>query len=109
MLLHGDEQDGFERVLDVLKQGKLANWSLMTICQTYYRPDVEVFVKPTTTKWAIEYLDLAPLRYHPTPTWAFYSAYRTMINEMKTLVDASLSPANAAFTGFLMMSMDARF
>ncbi len=108
-LLHGDEQDGFERVLDVLKQGKLAKWSLMTICQTYYRPEVEVFVKPTTTKWAIEYFELSPLTYHSTPTWAFYSAYRAVINEMKTLVDASLSPANAAFTGFLMMSMDARF
>ena len=104
-LLHGNEQDGFEQVLEILKSGKLAKWSLMTICQTYYRPEVEVFVKPTTTKWAIEHFELTHLTYHPTPTWAFYSAYRDVINEMKTLVDDSLSPANAAFTGFLMMSM----
>jgi hypothetical protein len=104
-LLHGNEQEGFQQVLDILKSGKLAKWSLMTICQTYYRPEVEVFVKPTTTKWAIEHFELTPLVYHPTPTWAFYSAYRAVINEMKTLVDASLSPANASFTAFLMLSM----
>src|SRR5512133_2704624 len=36
-LLHGDEKTGFETMLGILRSGKLAKWSLMTICQAYYR------------------------------------------------------------------------
>lgn len=104
-LLHGSEQAGFETVLEVLKSGKLAKWSLMTICQAYYRPQVEVFVKPTTAKDVIEYFELNDLHYKATPSWAFYSDYRAAINEMKTKVDPSLSRYSIAFTGFLMRSM----
>lgn len=108
-LLHGDGQLGFETMLGVLKSGKLAKWSLMTICQAYYRPQVEVFVKPTTVKGIIETFELENLHYKPTPTWAFYDEYRATINEMKTKVDASLSPYNVAFSGFLMRSMEGRY
>ena len=108
-LLHGNEQLGFEILLEVLKSGRLAKWSLMTICQAYYRPQVEVFVKPTTVKGIIEVLELENLHYKPTPTWAFYDEYRTVINEMKSKVDASLSAYNVAFTGFLMLSMQERY
>jgi hypothetical protein len=101
-LLHGNEQSGFEAVLEVLKSGKLAKWSLMTICQAYYRPQFDVFVKPTTVKGIIETFELKNLHYKPAPTWAFYNEYRATINEMKTKVDASLSPYNVAFSGFLM-------
>jgi hypothetical protein len=104
-LLHGKEQLGFETMLEILKSGKLAKWSLMTICQAYYRPQVEVFVKPTTVKGIIEIFELKNLHYHSTPTWAFYEEYRAVINEMKTKVDASLSPYNVAFSGFLMRSI----
>jgi hypothetical protein len=107
-LLHGSEQDGFERLLAILQTGKLGRWPLMTICQTYYNPQVAVFIKPTTTKWVIEYFELSPLCYHATPSWAFYRDYSQAIHEMKNLVDATLSPSNAAFTGFLMMSMESR-
>jgi len=101
-LLHGNEQSGFEAVLEVLKSGKLAKWSLMTICQAYYRPKFDVFVKPTTVKGIIETFELKNLQYKSAPTWAFYNEYRATINEMKTKVDASLSPYNVAFSGFLM-------
>jgi hypothetical protein len=104
-LLHGKEQPGFETVLEVLRAGKLAKWSLMTICQTYYRPQVEVFVKPTTVKGIIDFFEIKNLQYKPTPTWAFYNEYRALINEMKTKVEPSLSPYNVAFSGFLMRSM----
>ena|SRR5687767_4290278 len=107
-LLHGNEQTGFETMLEVLKSGRLAKWSLMTICQAYYHPQVEVFVKPTTAKGIIETLELKNLQYKPAPTWAFYNEYRAEINEMKSKVDASLSPYNVAFTGFLMRSMQGR-
>ena len=104
-LLYGNEQVGFETMLETLKNGKLAKWSLTTICQAYYRPQIEVFVKPTTAKGVIDYFELNHLHYKPIPTWAFYSEYRAAINEMKSKVDPSLSPYSIAFTGFLMRSM----
>ncbi len=105
-VLYGDEQQGFEIMLDVLLGGKLAKWTLMTVCQAYFQPQSEVFVKPTTTKRVIQTFELEDLQYKPRPTWSFYNQYRDAINEMKTMVDPSLSPSNAAFSGFLMMSMD---
>lgn len=103
-LLHGNQQKGFEQVADVLREGKLAKWSLMTICLYSWKPDIEVFVKPTTTKNVIRQFEIEDLIYKPQPTWQFYATYRDLIAEMKTLVDPSLSPNNAAFTGFLMMT-----
>lgn len=104
-VLHGKEQTGFETMLEILRKGKLAKWPLMTVCQAYYRPQVEVFVKPTTVKGIIESFELENLHYDPAPTWAIYEEYRAAINEMKTWVDASLSRYNIAFSGFLMRSM----
>src|SRR6266498_437471 len=103
-LLHGKEQIGFETILEMLKSSKLAKWSLMTICQTYFHPQKDVLVKPTTVKGIIEYFELKNLQYRPTPTWAFYDAYRSTIYEMKSKVDQSLSPSNAAFSWFLLLS-----
>jgi hypothetical protein len=106
-VLYGSEQDGFETMLEVLLDGKQAKWTLMTVCQAYFRPDYDVFIKPTTAKGVIQTFELENLEYKPRPTWAFYSQYREIINEMKSMVDPSLSPNNAAFSGFLMMSMHA--
>jgi hypothetical protein len=103
-LLHGRQEKGFQDIVDVLSDGKLAKWSLVTICLLYHDPENEVFVKPTTTKNAIRQFELDDLIYHPRPSWAFYSGYRAAITEMKSKVDPSLSPNNAAFTGFLMMT-----
>lgn len=103
-LLHGNQQNGFNQLLDVLSDGKLAKWSLMTIVMHHYRPQVDVFVKPTTTKNVIRQFELEDLIYKPRPTWEFYVGYRKAIDEMKALLSPSLSPNNAAFTGFLMMS-----
>ena len=103
-LLHGKEQPGFEAVLEMLKSGKVANWSLMTICQTYFHPQRDVLVKPTTVKGIIEYFELNNLHYKATPSWAFYDAYRSTIHEMKSKVDKSLSPSNVAFSWFLLLS-----
>ena len=105
VLLHGNEQTGFEMVLDLFKTGKLAKWSLMTVCQTYFHPQRDVFVKPTTVKGVIEYFELKDLEYKPTPSWAFYEAYRSAFHEMKSKVDPALCPTNAAFSGFLWMTV----
>ncbi len=104
-LLHGNEQTGFEILLAILRTWKLAKWPLMTVCQAYYRPQWEVFIKPTTTKGILATFELKDLHYSPTPSWSFYERYRAIINEMKTLVDPSLSTYNIAFTGFMMRSI----
>jgi hypothetical protein len=103
-LLHGNKHQGFEMILDLLKSRKLAKWSLMTVCQTYFHPQRDVFVKPTTVKGIIEYFELKHLQYKPAPTWEFYEAYRDTLHEMKSKVDGSLSPTNVAFSWFLLLS-----
>ncbi|TGN13202.1 hypothetical protein [Leptospira ilyithenensis] len=102
---YGKEELGFNLQLDVLHKGKLAKWSIMTVCPTYFRPKKEIFVKPTTTKDILAYFQIPDLEYKPTPSYEFYKKYRTWINKMKTHADSSLSPSNAAFSGFLMMSL----
>ena len=102
-LLYGDEQAGFEMILDLLKSEKLAKWTLMTVCQTYFHPQRDVFIKPTTVKRAINYFELENLEYRPTPSWAFYEGYRSAFLNMKSKVDSSLAPTNPAFSGFLRM------
>lgn len=103
-LLHGDQEQGFTDIVDMLGEAGLAKWSLLTVCLFYYRPDREVFVKPTTTKNVIRQYELEGLTYKPRPNWAFYSRYRDAIAQMKAWVQPALSPNNAAFTGFLMMT-----
>ena len=103
-MLHGKQADGFESLVAILEKRKLAKWPLVTVHLSYYRPKKEVFVKPTTTKGVISHFEVEGVAYHPTPTYAFYRKYRALINKMKKEVDPSLSPSNAAFCGFLMMS-----
>lgn len=104
-MLHGNQAKGFDEVATILKEGKLAKWSLISICPVYLRPTKDVFVKPTTVKNVIKALELENLDYKPAPSWAFYEEFRRQIIDMKSKVDPSLSPNNAAFTGFLMMSL----
>ena len=102
-LLHGNEEWGFEAMVDMLAQVKLAKWTLVTVYGAYYSPKKEVFVKPTTAKNVISHFELPGLEYKPRPSYAFYKKYRKDINAMKKHVDKTLSPSNAAFSGFLMM------
>ena len=104
-LLHGNQRQGFEALVELLRPLKLAKWSLVTILPNYYRPDDEVFVKPTTAKGVIDYFEIEGLQYKPQPTWDFYSAYRDVFLQMKAQVDPLLRPNNAAFGGFLMMTV----
>jgi hypothetical protein len=103
---YGNEQRGFEEMVEILADGKLAKWTLMTVCQAYFRPDFEIFIKPTTAKGVIQTFELENLQYKPRPSYPFYAQYRQAINQMKAQVDPALSPSNAAFSGFLMMSME---
>ncbi|MCY4357880.1 MAG: hypothetical protein OXD01_10230 [Gammaproteobacteria bacterium] len=106
--LHGKlqrQQQGFDLILSILATRKLTKWSLISILPVYFRPHEEVFVKPTTAKAVIEYFELHDLHYNALPDWEFYLRYRDAVLRMKERVSNSLSPNNAAFTGFLMMAM----
>ncbi len=103
--LYGDKQQGFESLLDLLRTQKLAKWSLISILPNYVFPHDEVFVKPTTAKGVIAHFELEDLVYKPQPTWDFYQKYQAQILAMKQHVDPTLTSSNAAFSGFLMMSM----
>jgi hypothetical protein len=104
-LLHRHEQSGFESMLDVLQRHRLGKWSLMTICQTYYHPNRDVLVKPMTVKSILQHYEIDHLQYKPLPTWMFYESYRNTLLEMKSKVDPSLAPTNAAFSWFLLLSV----
>ncbi|MES2625310.1 MAG: hypothetical protein V4628_08530 [Pseudomonadota bacterium] len=103
--LHGNRQKGFESMLGVLAKGRLAKWSLLTIIPNYFAPQQEVFIKPTTAKGVIAFFGLQGLHYNPFPDWEFYETYRQAILCMRNKVDTTLAPNNAAFCGFLMMSL----
>lgn len=104
-LLHGDEERGFNQLLDLLTSYKLAKWTLISVFRCYYYPDTDLLLKPTTVKNVIATYELEDMVYKPRPSYAFYEKYRKAIGEMKKEVDASLAPNTAAFSGFLMMTM----
>ncbi len=103
--LHGNSEKGFCRMVDLLAPCKLAKWPLISVVSAYHKPDDEVFMKPTTVKGVVEYFELNVPKYQSKPAWSFYADYRDHIHAMKAQVDPSLSPSNAAFSGFLMMSL----
>lgn len=104
--LHGDQEIGFELMAGLLNDYKLAKWPLLTICPFFYRPNIEVFIKPTTAKGVIEYFELEGLKYNSKPSYEFYKSYRDQIRQIKKVVNTTLQVDNAAFCGFLMMSME---
>lgn len=105
-MLHGNMEVGFNRMLEILLIGKLGKWSLMTIIPVYYRPNDEVFVKPTTTKNVVRVFELDDIHYKPRPSYDFYKRYKAYILDMKSRVNPLVGVNNPAFTGFLMMTMD---
>lgn len=105
MLIHGKKQQGFELQRELLKQDKLAKWSIISAAPAYYNMQEEIFMKPTTVKGIVNYYELEGITYKPTPSWDFYEKYKNYILEMKQHVSEDLSPNNPAFCGFLMMTL----
>jgi len=103
--IHGDEQLGFDMLVGALLPYKLAKWPLITVFRAYYNLDYDVFVKPTTVKKVIKFLEIDDIEYTSKPNFDFYSRYRKYINDMKQEVSKSLSPNNPAFSGFLMITI----
>jgi len=105
-LIHGNEEMGFNMLLTLFTEFKLAKWTLITVFRCYYYPDYDLLFKPTTVKNIIKIFELEDLVYKPRPSYDFFVRYRKEINDMKNQVDPSLSPNNPAFSGFLMMTME---
>jgi hypothetical protein len=96
---------GFEEILGMLAHHKVAKWPLISAVPYYFAPRREAFVKPTTAKGIIAYLEIENLHYQPMPSWEFYSGYLKVLDQVKKQVHPSLSPGYAALSGFLMVSI----
>ena len=97
------KREGFDEIVELLARYKLARWSLVTAVPFYFAPSKEAFVKPSTARRIVTFLEVDDLQYNPRPSWAFYVGYRKrkcLIS--RRAVDSSLTPNNAAATGFLM-------
>lgn len=105
-LLHGNQKNGFEGIVEFLSQYNLAKWTIISVVLYYNDRQVEYFIKPTTTKNVLKYFEIKDLVYKPTPSFEFYNSYKKVLNEMKKNVDKTLSFDNAAFTGFLRIGME---
>ncbi len=103
--LHGDARAGFEAMVRILAPHGLAKWPVISVLPAYFRPQDEVFVKPTGAKAVVAAMGL-PLSYRPRPDWDFYQGYRDAFMTMIAACDPSLSPSTLAFGGFLMMSLN---
>jgi hypothetical protein len=104
--LHGRAKtSGFEEILGMLSHYKIAKWPIISAVPFYFAPNREAFVKPTTAKGIIAFLEVDGLQYKPAPSWEFYSGYRKLLDEVKKEVHPSLSSNYAALSGFLMTTM----
>jgi len=99
------KQRGFEEFLGMLSHHKLAKWSVISVVPFHFAPQQEAFVKPTTAKGILAFLEVEDIVYKPTPSWAFYQGYQKLLKGIKKEVVPTLSPNNAALTGFLMSTM----
>jgi len=99
------KQRGFEELLGMLAHHKIAKWSVISVVPFYFAPAKEAFVKPTTAKGILAYLEIEDLVYKPTPSWAFYQGYLKLLKDIERQVAPSLSPNYAALTGFMMVSI----
>jgi len=106
-MLHGSFKNGFNIMLDILAEEKLAKWSLLSVIPYYYAPKKHLFIKPTTTKNVLKYFEIEEIVYKPRPSYVFYSRYKKILAQFKKEVNKKLSNDNAKFTGFLMMGMEA--
>ena len=91
--------------MGILAHHKIAKWPIVSAVPYYLFPNKEAFVKPTTAKGIIAFLELEDLHYKPMPSWEFYRGYLKVLDQVKKEVHPSLSPGYAALSGFLMVSM----
>ncbi len=101
-----DRRAGFAALVDMLAAYKIARWPVVSAVPFYFAPDKEAFVKPTTAKRIIAYLEVENLHYQPRPDWQFYTGYRRLLDDVSEQVAPSLAANYAALSGFLMSVLD---
>ncbi len=105
-LLYGNQKEGFEGLVEFLEQYKLAKWTIVSIVPYSINRQTQYFIKPTTTKNIIKYLELKDVVYKPKPTYEFYKNYTGYLDEMKKEVSDTLTFDNAAFTAFFKIAIE---
>jgi len=104
--LYGRQKEqGFNEILGMLSHHKLAKWSVISIVPFYFAPRKEAFVKPTTAKGILRFLEIEDPVYKPMPSWEFYQGYKRLLEDIGRVVVPTLAPNNAALSGFMMMSI----
>lgn len=104
--LHGNEEKGFNILVEVMSAHKVAKWPILTVLRAYYYPQDDIFIKPTTVKKILRYFDVKDIHYTPRPNYQFYAAYRVFLNDLKKEASKGVKPNNPAFSGFLMMMIE---
>ena len=99
------KRQGFEEILGMLAHHHLAKWAVISVVPFYFAPNKEAFVKPTTAKGIIRFLEVQDLEYQPMPSWEFYRGYVKLLDQVRRESVPTLAPNYAALTGFLMMSI----
>jgi hypothetical protein len=105
-LMYGDKKEGFKGLVEFLSQYNLAKWTIISVVPYYMDRQKNYFIKPTTTKNIIKYLEIKDIVYKPKPSYEFYKIYSDYLDVMKKNVNRSLSFDNAAFTGFLKIAIE---
>lgn len=103
--LYGNQELGFSMQVEVLSTYNIAKWPILTVIGVYSRPESEVLVKPTTAKSILKYFEVKDFSYSPKVNFEFYKNYRKFINDLKTETNKVLHVDNAAYCGFLMMTI----
>lgn len=104
-LLHGNQQEGFEAIVEMLGRYGNAKWPIITCVLYYSNPYGELVVKPTTAKQAIAYFEADDLFYVTKPDYSFYTAYRDWVIALRDQAEPELMTDNGAFCGFLMFAV----
>lgn len=105
-LLYGDKKEGFEGLVEFLAQYNLAKWTIVSVVPYYLHRQKEYFIKPTTTKNILRYLEIKDIVYKPRPSYEFYEKYINYLEDMKSQVHESVTFDNAAFTGFFRVAIE---
>ncbi|MFY9075176.1 hypothetical protein CRU99_10770 [Malaciobacter mytili] len=105
-LLYKNKKQGMNDLVEILAPHKLAKWTIISIIPYYLNRQKEYFIKPTTTKSIIEYLEIENLVYKPKPSYEFYVNYKKVLDTLKPTVNKALKKDNVCFTAFIRMGIE---
>ncbi len=104
-LLHGDKKEGYNSLVEILSEHKLAKWTIISLVPYYMNRKSDYFVKPTTAKSIISYLEIEGLEYKPKPSYEFYVGFKKALDKIKKSVPKNLSEDNICLTAFLRLAI----